>query len=175
MEPKFGQEQSNVTAVAEKNSLTIEEIKDFSNTEIRELLKEEGMTVGVEIISDEDIEATKARAIVLAQDGDKVVSAEAFLMKGFYDRMESLKRLGDNPLQRYSDSAIKKIMYLQIGRRLSDEEVNVIRNTDKDIEKYLKEMSDGKFVAVDKTDRVVSRGETADDAMVRAREESGRA
>jgi hypothetical protein len=63
MEPKFGQEQSNVTAVAEKNSLTIEEIKDFSNTEIRELLKEEGMTVGVEIISDEDIEACFRRGI----------------------------------------------------------------------------------------------------------------
>lgn len=162
----------NFGAPADPKGLVIEEINDYENTEIHQMLEEAGMAKGGYEITADDYEATKTRAVVLAKEANEPISAQSLLLGAFADRMIHTGKIGEQELKSMSDDAIRSIMYAREGYLLDDEELGMVRSSPLPLKEWSKEresikeqLRGGFDVAVDGTETVVASGDTPKEAL----------
>ncbi len=161
------------------NGPAIEEIQDYENATIRSMLEEAGIVKPGDAISADDYEATKSHAIVLAREIKFSASAEALLLASFSDRMRFVEQLSDETIKNIPDEALRKIMYIKTGYKLSNEELVGLRRGDFNLEEWTEERSvaknkiGGEFDVAVNEDAVIARGTSPEEAMRNARKERG--
>lgn len=165
---------------ASVNEKAVEEIKDYDNPTIQELLESSEVIQPDDEITADDYEATRSRATVLARESKAPASTEALLLAAFMDRKKLVEGLGDEAIRNLPDEALRSVVYVDTGHKLTDEEIHMFRKSSLGLEEWTqerfaakRETSDG-YVAVNEEDAVIARGHTSPEAMRRAQDESGR-
>jgi len=157
-------------------NLVVEEINEFGNAEVRDMLAGEGVVKQGDIITPEDFDAVRNRATYLAGNASTPVSSKSLILGAYVDRMEHIGKIGDEQLKEMSDEAIQAVSYVRNGYRLTDAEINMLRKSDVPFSEWIKVrilvkegVKDG-YVAVDKSENVVAVGETSEEALRHAQE-----
>lgn len=160
-----------------ENDAVVKEIKDYENTDIRELLGEVGIVETGDEIMLEDYKAIQGRAVVL-REGGREVTARAALIAGFIDRKKHLHQLSDDAIKSMPKEVLGGYIYAETGVNLDDESLEGLRRSDLGLEEWvekwtaLRQNGTKEFsVAVDKGDSVISRGTSPEEALRRAQEE----
>lgn len=166
----------NFEAPKAQVSPAVEEINELGNAELRDMLAGEGVVKQGDIITPEDFDAVRNRATYLAGNASIPVSSKSLILGAYVDRMEHMGKIGDEQLKEMPDEAIQAVSYVRNSYRLSDAEINMLRNSDVPFSEWIKErilvkdgVKDG-YVAVDKSENVVAVGETSEEALRHARE-----
>lgn len=160
---------------AEQRKLTIEEIGDYHNSDILEMLKASNIFKEGYEITDSDFEAIKERAKVLAKEGPLPV--ETLFAFAYADRMEYLGFDLDEEFKQLPDHMIQALAILKTGIRLSPEEIELAKNSGLPPKKWIDERAVIKggmndvHVAIDENDMVVASGETSAEALLHAQEQ----
>lgn len=165
-----------------KGNPAVEEIRDYENNDIREILTSSGIVSDGDAITPEDYQAMRARAEVLAsraEEKNAPISAKALLLGAYADRMKNIGRLTEKAIKEMPNDIIRAIMYARTGGyKPSDEEIELIRNSPFDVGgEWVDEREKSKMgvadynVAVDENETVVGAGRTPDEAVRSAQEE----
>lgn len=158
------------------NKGVVEEIQDYDNITIREMLEKGGLAEQGDVITVDDYEATRKRAAVLAQESKNPVSAKTLLLAAFVDRMRVVRQVGDEEIKKIPNEALRSIVYVDSGYNPSDEELEMLRRSPLGLKEWeggrmaTKEGNKEFNVAVDE-DTVVARGSSPEEAMRRVRDE----
>lgn len=159
------------------NLLSVDEIKDYQNTDILEMLMEANAIEDESNVTESDLEAIKARAMVLAETN--TLPAKTLFVMSYKDRMEYLGNIVDERLKQLPDEVIQGMVLAQTGNRLSSEEIELLRTTQLPFNQWINErvlakekMSDI-HVAIDENDMVSGLGETSSEALHHAQEDRG--
>ena len=164
--------------VAQRNPV-IEEINDYENAEIREILVGASVVMDGDEITEADYQAIKTRAEFLANKaGETPISAKALLLCAYADRMEHLGKITEDDLKKLPSEAVRAIMYARTGYDLNDEEIELVRNSPLSLgEEYAEQRKSSRKgvadfdVAVNKTGSVVASCETPEEALRHAQGE----
>ena len=152
----------------------IEEVNELGNAEIRDMLASGNVVNEGDIITPEDFDAVRNRAAYLAANADTPVSTKSIILGAYVDRMEHIGKIADEQLKAMSDEAIQSVYYVRNGYRLTDAEINMVRESNVPFSEWIKERASAKngvkdvYVAVDKTENVIASGETPEDALKHA-------
>lgn len=170
-------EQKGMSEQREKELLVIEEINDYENTEIRQMLEEAGAVKQGDKITDDDYETTRNRAKHLVQEARVPISVKTLILGAFADRMKNLGKITDVDLKKMPNDTVRAIVYARTGYNLSDEEIVMARNSPLALdEEYVEQRKSSKKgvadfnVAVNKTGSVVASGETPGEALRHAQD-----
>lgn len=162
---------------AVKRNPIIEEINDYENAEIREILVDASVVGGGDEITGADYQAIKTRAEFLANKAENPISAKALLLGAYADRMEYLGKITEDDLKKLPSEAVRAIMYARTGYDLSDEEIVMARDSSLALdEEYAEQRKSSKEgvtdfnVAVNKTGTVLASGETPEEALRHAQD-----
>jgi len=154
----------------------VEEINDYENAEIRDMLASAGMVVEGDAITPEDYEAIKSRAKYLAEKAKAPISAKSLLFGAFVDRMEHVGKFGWERMKDVSDDAIKGVVRAWGEGDLDDEDIRLFRSSRLPISEWMEKRASAKeqikdsVVAIDANENVVTSAETPEAALLRAQE-----
>ncbi len=153
----------------------IEEIKDYDNLALRGMFDEAGLSQEGTVITSEDYDAIRSRAIYLAGE-NRPASAQTLLFTAFNDRLKVLDRLGEEAFRNISKEAFKAIFYEETGELLTDEEIEQFHRTTESYEEWKKKRMEMKgavknFSVAVEDDSVIGRGASPEEALRRAQEE----
>lgn len=160
---------------AEQRKLTIEEIGDYQNSDILEILEDLPIFKKEYEITPSDYEAIIARAKVLAKEGPLPV--ETLFVFAYVDRMEYLGFNLDEEFKQLPEHMIHALALLKTGIRLSSEEIELAKNSGLPPKKWIDERAVIKggmndvHVAIDENDMVVASGKTAEEALSRGQKQ----
>lgn len=164
-----------------KGNPAVEEIRDYENNDIREILTSSGIVSDGDAITPEDYQAIRTRAEVLASNADEKkvsISAKALLLGAYADRMKNIGRLAEEDIKNMPYDVVRAIMYARTAKyKPSDEEIDLLRNSPLAVnnewgdqrEKSKMGVADYN-VAVDKNETVVGSGGTPEEAVRSAQE-----
>ncbi len=156
--------------VAFINKEAIEDIQDYDNVAIREMLEHASMLKTGDVVAAEDYEATKTRALLLARESKSPASAEAFLVAAFTDRMKLIEKLGDEGIKNISNDALRSLMYVDTGYKATDEELEMLRKSPLSFDKWVQERTAakqeiaGEFDVAVNAEEVIARGASPKEA-----------
>ncbi len=122
------------------NMLSVDEIKDYQNSDILEMLMEAGVAHEGDDITESDLEATKARAIFLAKEN--TLPVETLFVKGYIDRKESLGHAMDADLRNLSYEMINELVSIELrekGEYFSETDIELWRKSNLPIIQWAKE------------------------------------
>jgi len=154
----------------------VEEINDYENAEIRDMLADAGMVVDGDAITPEDYEAIKSRAKYLAEKATAPISTKSLLFGAFVDRMEHVGKSGVERLKDVSDDVIKCVVRAWGEGDLDDEEISLFRSSRLPISEWMEKRASAKgqikdiVVVIDANENVIKSAETPEVALLRAQE-----
>lgn len=155
------------------NKESIEDIQDYDNTAIREMLEQAGMIQTGDLVTADDYEATKNRALFLAKESKSPTSAEALLMAAFADRIKLTEKLGDEGIKNISNDALRNLMYVDTGYKATDEDLDMLRKSPLSFDKWVqeraaaKQKAAGEFDVAVNEEEVIARGTSSREAARR--------
>jgi len=162
------------------NAEAIEDIRDYANPAIRTMLEEAEIVKPGDAITPEDYESTKSHATILARENNFPASAEALLQAAFVHRKMLVEGLGDEAIKNLPDGALRNVIYVESGHKMTDEEIGMYRMSPLGFEDWLRERAAAKgetgeaYAAVNEKDDVVAQAQSPEEAMRRAQDENGR-
>lgn len=169
-------EGSRITG-SSSNEKAVEEIRDYDNTAIRKMLEEADAIQPGDTVTPDDYEATRNRAVFLAQHRDTPISVGALLSAAFIDRKRHLDQFSDDAVKRMPNDILRAYIYAETGINLDDPSLEMLRGSELGLEEWVQKRSvvqenpAGEFdVAVNKEDVVIARGASPEEALRRAQE-----
>jgi len=160
------------------NAETIEDIRDYNDAAIRLMLEEADAIQPGDSVTPDDYEATRSRAVFLAQHRDVPISVRALLSAAFIDRKRHLDQFNDDAVKGMPNDILRAYIYAETGINLDDPSLEMLRGSDLGLEEWVQKRSVvqenpiGEFdVAVNKEDTVIARGASPEEALRRAQGE----
>lgn len=153
-----------------KQNPVIEELQDYDNASLREMLEAAEIIKPGDLVTSEDFDAVKSRALVLAKESQVPVSAEALIYAAFTDRMKLIEKLGDAAIKGMSDEALRGMLYVSTQEMPTDEELTLLRNSPLSVEEWIRERASLKgknadFAVAVEDDAVIARGSSSEEAL----------
>lgn len=111
------------------NYQNIEEVKDFNNTDLRELFDDSELVRAGDVIALEDFEAIKRRAEVLLNESSGPLSTTAALLAACVDRLKLKEKIGMETLKSMQKDSLKAIFYAETGTVFTDEEIELFKSS----------------------------------------------
>ena len=155
-------------------NLILEEIKDYEEGDVKEILANTGiLSAGIEITKT-DYEAIKNRAVVLNKENSNI-SANNLILTACLDRLANENKFSKSIAESMSNESIKKALYFYT-KDISDEEVEMFRQNAENYREWLEKRKQAKQEVKDKVyavkdNTVIAEGQTDTEAMLKAGEQ----
>jgi len=167
-------------AEAGMNANVIEEIDDFNDNDIRDLLERAEAVPSSYEVTPDDCTAARSRAVVLAKEKNYPASAEALIIKAYLDRKMLILNLGIEATKKLPTKALQNFIYVDTGYKVPDEEVEMYRKSVLDPAQWVAERRAAKgaassgYVTADTEGTIVAQASTAAESTRQGLDQTGR-